>query len=105
VTTFDVHAAADGGLVVSGEVDLATAATMLKAGEDALAASSGELVVDLGEVSFIDSTGLGALVQLRNLAGAQDRSLRLEPVSRAVMRAMALAGLADLFGLSATEGD
>jgi len=76
---------------------------MQAAGERALASASGDLAVDLAEVTFIDSTGLGALVQLRNLAGEQKKALVLEPVSRAVARAMSLAGLTELFGIVAPD--
>ena len=56
-------------LVVAGEVDVSTAAELTAAGEQALSAPGCRgLRVDLADVSFLDSTGLGALVGLRNAA-------------------------------------
>jgi anti-anti-sigma factor len=49
-------------LVVCGELDLATAAEV-KAALDALAEADRATVLDLSEVSFLDSTGLKVIVQ------------------------------------------
>jgi len=49
-------------VTVSGEVDVYTAAQLRSALEDRIAAGQTALVVDLDDVGFIDSTGLGVLV-------------------------------------------
>jgi anti-sigma B factor antagonist len=48
-------------VVVSGELDLATASQLDQALSQALA-DADEVVLDLSEVSFIDSTGLSAIL-------------------------------------------
>lgn len=49
-------------VTVSGEVDVYTASQLRSALEDQIVAGRTALVVDLEDVGFIDSTGLGVLV-------------------------------------------
>ena len=49
-------------VTVAGEVDVYTAAQLRTALDEEIAAGRAWLVVDLDEVSFLDSTGLGVLV-------------------------------------------
>lgn len=58
--------ARDGGAVVIrliGELDLYNAEEVRKAFQDAAADGPERLVVDLAEVTFIDSTSLGVLIE------------------------------------------
>ena len=55
-------------LAVTGEVDLSTAGGLAEAGLDALAAGATVVIVDLSGVTFLDSTGLAALVTINNRA-------------------------------------
>lgn len=50
-------------LAVSGEIDMASAPEFEEALAEAIGASAKGLVVDLTHVSFMDSTGLNALVR------------------------------------------
>ena len=77
-------------LVLSGEIDLSVAPRLRDEGtEMAKSVAPGRLELDLGEVTFIDSSGLGALIALRNAAGDCGASLvvvRFEPGRRPVLR-------------------
>ncbi len=89
-------------LVLSGEVDLAVAPSLRQVGleaakEAAKKAVPGRLVVDVGEVTFMDSSGLGALISLRNATRECGISLVLVGVSPAVNRFFDLAGVRDSF--------
>jgi anti-sigma B factor antagonist len=85
---------------LSGELDLATV-PMLR--ETALAELDADgcttLVLDLEGLTFLDSTGLGCWIELRNTAEERAKSLELESIPPAAMRTVTIAGLAPLFGL------
>ena len=63
-------------VAVAGEVDIATV-TRLRERLFELAASGRTLVVDLDQVSFIDSSGLAALVGAAKRAAAHGASLQV----------------------------
>jgi len=91
------------GVAVRGEVDLA-AAEALEAGlEAAIRESAGALVVDLSEVTFIDSSGLQVLLRARALLGREDRALAVVCPFGAVRRVFELSGVSELFALFATR--
>lgn len=83
-------------LVVEGELDLATAPQLVAAAEDALASTSeGDVALDLSEVHFIDSTGIGAVIQVRGLALARSRRTKVCAASDMVVRVLDLTGLSE----------
>ncbi len=85
-------------LVLSGEVDLSVAPDLRGSGtEIARFVAPGRLEVDLGDVTFIDSSGLGALISLRNAARQYGADLVLVRVSPTVARFFELAGVRDSF--------
>jgi anti-anti-sigma factor len=87
-------------LVLSGEIDLAVAPRLEASGRELVATvAPGRLELDLGDVTFIDSSGLGALIALRNVAREHGCTLVLVRVSPVVSRFFELAGLKDSFAL------
>src|SRR5579863_8371654 len=81
-------------VAVAGEVDIATV-TRLRERLFELAASGRTLVVDLDQVSFIDSAGLAALVGAARRAGAHGASLQVvcaRPRTRQLFRLTGLDG-------------
>ncbi len=99
---FSVTVAADGAervLRAEGELDIASAAELREAGESAFADDGCTTVrLDLAGVDFIDSTGLGVLVGLRNTALSSGKSLVLGDRSATVARLLDLSGLTGVFG-------
>ena len=75
-----------------GELDLANAETLAAELEQT---TEGELVLDLSELEFIDSTGIALLVAAhrRLNSGDSDRFRLIASESTAVQRVMALTGL------------
>ena len=82
----------DGGAVVlpRGELDIATAPT-LSAALDGI--HSGRLVVDLRDLSFIDSTGLHLLLDLHRRSQSDGFELTLVAPGEPAARAIRLSGL------------
>jgi len=84
-------------VVVDGEIDLSTGALFRGALRDAL--DSGQPVeLDLNRVTFIDSTGVGHLVELTAPLTATSR-VRLVNPSHQVVRVLVMQGLAPMFDL------
>ena len=61
-------------LVLDGVLDLQTRGQLLSAGTRTLdeLAAGGELAIELAAVSFVDSSGLGVLVELMNRGRGKD---------------------------------
>ncbi len=103
-TDFEVSIAehAEGYSVVSvrGEMDLHTAPRFQYAVERAVENEGvGAVVVDLGDVTFMDSTALSALMRSKETLGQQGVSLRLAAPSRAVERIFSVTGFQDYFDI------
>ncbi len=87
-------------LTLAGEVDLDVVDDLLQLGRLGLdAVGVKTLVLDLADVTFMDSTGIGALMQLRNTADSHSRSLLLANVPKAVHRILELTALDSMFGV------
>lgn len=99
--TLSTRRDADRSIVsLAGELDLATVAQLREAARPALDdPTCSTLVLDLAELSFLDSTGLGCWIELRNAAEDTGKELVLDAVPPSAMRTVAIAGLATLFGL------
>jgi anti-sigma B factor antagonist len=84
----------DGAVVVSlaGELDLYNAEEVRTALLDACAAEPELLVIDLREVSFIDSTALGVLIEARSRM-ADRKGFRLAAPGLETKRALEVSGL------------
>lgn len=84
----------DGGLVLalSGELDLAGAPELSSRLTDAMEAGR-DLAVDLRELEFIDSSGLGVLVRFNNAAQAAGYEYSVIAGPPQVHRAFVLSGL------------
>jgi anti-anti-sigma factor len=77
-------------VVPSGELDAASRAAM----DEQLVGPAGSLiVVDLGRLTFIDSSGLGAIATAKRKALANDGDLVLCRPSPAVQRVLEITGL------------
>lgn len=90
-------------LAVTGEIDIATAEALVSEAFDELDAGPGILELDLGAVTFLDSSGLSALVRIRSEATGRDIALRLTRVPPAVARVIEVSGLDDAFDVQAGD--
>ena len=91
-------------VALHGEIDVLNVDEVRQALTEAVAASPAQIVVDLGDLSFIDSTGLGALVFAFQRARDQGIQLSLARPTRAVRQVLVISGLLEVVHLTeATE--
>jgi len=62
-----------------------------------LASGTKKIVIDLGQVDFIDSSGLGALVGLYSTAGAQGAKIRLANITKRFRDLLSITKLLTVF--------
>lgn len=82
---------------LAGELDLATADPLVVRLEGLVAEGSGRVVLDLRHLTFIDSTGLRALIAIRALAEACGKRVVLRAPNRSVKRALDIVQFGQAF--------
>lgn len=80
-------------VTVSGEVDVYTAPQLRTALEERIAAGHTALIVDLQDVGFLDSTGLGVLVGRLKAVRKVDGWLRVVCTNERILRLFGITGL------------
>jgi len=78
---------------LKGEIDMSAAEALMVRTTELAAAHEGDVVLDLAEVTFIDSAGMRALLIVRENLTVQGRALRLANVTPEVKRLLDLVGL------------
>lgn len=78
---------------VAGEVDVSNASELRGAIDAKLPETTGELVVDLADVPYIDSTGIGVLVGAAHRAQEQGATLVVARPQRNVARVLGMLGV------------
>jgi len=91
----------------AGPLDDETLKTLQRAIDQAVAAdpSAARIVLDLAQVTFIPSMGLGLLVQFANKCKARQQSLRLAGVQPKVRQEFCVARLDRLFRFTQTVNE
>jgi anti-sigma B factor antagonist len=82
-------------VTVSGAIDVQSRDRLIAAGRAALKSGASALVLDLWDVSFMDSTGIGALVTLGHDAEEANAALVIRHPSDRVLRILEMTGLDD----------
>lgn len=94
--SFPVHSAGDCAVVVaSGEIDIWTCPALQQA-LDAAMESSKRVIVDLTDVTFLDSSGLAVLLRART-HGLQDGAVPLAGAGGMVRRVLTIGGVSGEF--------
>ena len=83
-------------VTLAGELDIYTVADFRARLED-IDPSADQVVVDLSDVTLLDSSGIGALVSLLNRAREGDRGLGLVCPDRRLLRVFEITGLRRAF--------
>ncbi|MFC5181776.1 STAS domain-containing protein [Actinomadura harenae] len=90
---------------ISGEIDVFTSPRLREMLLDIIDNGGQHLVVDLGEVTFLDSTGLGVLVGIYHRLRARDGSMSFMGVNERVRRVFHVTQLTKIFVLHRTFED
>jgi len=89
-------------VVVGGEIDVYTAPKLREQLIDLVSAGSYHIVVDMENVEFLDSTGLGVLVGGLKRVRAHDGSLRLVCTQERILKIFRITGLTKVFPIHAS---
>jgi len=92
-----VQVRSEGGaavVVVGGELDLASGPELEQALEKILSTPGEQLVIDLRQLDFMDSTGLSIIVKAHQRFGEEGRELGLVRGTSQVQRLLDLTGVA-----------
>jgi anti-anti-sigma factor len=81
-----------------GEIDMSNADSLMSACDELVERSGLKLEVDLEGLTYIDSSGIGALVELLRLLESRGGSMRITNPSGIVERVLDLSGLLPLLG-------
>jgi anti-sigma B factor antagonist len=86
-------------LEVGGEIDVYTAPQLRERLIELVEGGRQHIVVDMEQVEFLDSTGLGVLVGGLKRVRAQDGSLRLVCAQERILKIFRITGLEKVFGI------
>ena len=90
-------------LSVDGSVDIASSPELRGALRVAVEAKHPRVVVDMGGVGFVDSSGLATLIEALQGTKKNGGDLRLCCLSKSVMGVFQLANLDNIFAISETR--
>jgi anti-sigma B factor antagonist len=89
-------------LAVAGEIDLDSAPVVRGAIIEAIDGGSGHLVIDLTEVTFIDSTGLNVFIYAQKKLRLRQGTLDIVGSTRRILAIFKLSGLDKIFRIHPT---
>ncbi len=90
-------------LVLDGEIDLARVPELRELVERYRSSSAVNVAVDLGNVTFMDSSGLSFLANLHQIAMGRGGSVSVVHSSANLDRVIRLTGLDQILAVGATE--
>ena len=86
-------------LSMSGPIDASSRMTLRAMIDEGLARGQRDFILDLQEVSFVDSAGLGALVACFSTVQKHAGTLKLVHVPKRVYELVEMTGLANFFDI------
>ena len=87
---------------VAGTIDIYTAPRLRELLIDLVSTNSYQLIINLDQVEFLDSTGLGVLVGGLKRVRAHDGSLDLVCTQERILKIFRITGLTKVFGIHET---
>lgn len=92
-------------ITVSGEVDLATSPDLDVAIIAAIDSGTSSVVIDLTDVSFMDSSGLGVIVRALKRCREAENDLDLVITNERVLKVFGITGLDQVISIHASIQD
>ncbi len=89
-------------LIVKGEIDVSNAPELRTAIHEALDSNIDSLVIDISQVSYIDSTGIGVLVGARHRATEESIAFEIRNPQPNVLRVLSLLGMVEDLNIKLT---
>ena len=86
-------------IALKGEVDMSTAPELLESVQLAFARNPTSIVLDVGELAYIDSVGLGVLVTVYKRAQVAATEFVLSAPTGRMLRLLEITGLKDVFAV------
>ena len=90
---------------LSGEMDVHTSQRLRDAVIELLGKGASHIVINLDNVEYIDSTGLGTLVGVLKRMNEQKARLCLVSVNPLINKVFDITGLERIFSITTTEAD
>jgi anti-sigma B factor antagonist len=90
---------------VRGELDVRTAPDLRDMVERIIAGGDRRVVIDLNQVDYLDSTGLGALVRSARCVHAANGELQIVCEAPRIQRIMEIAGLSRILALCVSRAE
>ncbi|WP_195268280.1 STAS domain-containing protein [Eubacterium sp. 1001713B170207_170306_E7] len=87
------------GVCVTGEVDIYTATQFKEPIEKLIQAGTKEIFLDLTNLSYIDSTGIGILIELRKGSMSKGLDMTLINPQKNVVKLLQLTGVDQIFNI------
>lgn len=100
LSAFQIDVRADGHgllMVFGGELDMDAVPRLQGSLNGVIESTSGAVLVDLADVTFVDSSAISELLKARQTLLDQGRVLRVTGMSTIVARVFELTGLTDVF--------
>ncbi|MBD5605639.1 MAG: STAS domain-containing protein [Candidatus Eremiobacteraeota bacterium] len=100
--SIDVTTTDDGKIQLfglGGSLDIATSPSLRATLMEAADRDNHEIVVDLSQLEFLDSTGLGALIGAHKRAAEHGGSVRLVAHEGQILRLLRITGLLEVFAV------
>jgi anti-sigma B factor antagonist len=87
-------------MTLAGELDLVSAPRLRNAIASLRGEDTDEVIVDLADLTYIDSVGIGLLVASRRRLDSEGRSFAVRNPAPQVRRLLEITGLVEYLGLS-----
>ncbi len=86
-------------ITVNGDIEMMTIKTFKQKLFDVGQNIDKDIEIDLSNVDYIDSSGVGVLISLLKLQKKKDKTLKINKVSSKVLNVLKLSSLSDVFNI------